>query len=92
MTDDRGTPPGASSPFGTPRRQSLTVTEVAAMLRLSKMSVYRLVHSGRLSATRIGKTIRITRSAVQDLLDNQPSVADTPAAPPRDGPSSADPG
>ena len=35
------------------------VHEVAAMFRLSKMTVYRMCHSGELHATRIGRTFRI---------------------------------
>lgn len=37
----------------------LTVAEVAAALRVSTMTVYRLVNSGELAALRIGKNIRI---------------------------------
>jgi excisionase family DNA binding protein len=34
--------------------QFLTVAEVASMMRVSKMTVYRLVHSGELPAARVG--------------------------------------
>jgi excisionase family DNA binding protein len=35
------------------------VHEVAAMFRLSKMSVYRMCHSGEITAKRIGRSFRI---------------------------------
>jgi excisionase family DNA binding protein len=34
----------------------LTVAEVAAIMRVSKMTVYRLVHSGELEAIRVGRS------------------------------------
>ncbi|HET7071458.1 MAG TPA: helix-turn-helix domain-containing protein, partial [Nocardioides sp.] len=36
----------------------LTVAEVAATMRVSKMTVYRLVHSGELPAVRVGRSFR----------------------------------
>ena len=46
----------------------LTVAEVAAALRVSKMTVYRLVHSGDLPAVRVGRSFRVSEEAVQDYL------------------------
>nr|WP_243683115.1 helix-turn-helix domain-containing protein [Clavibacter michiganensis] len=37
----------------------LTVAEVAEMMRVSKMTVYRLVHSGDLPAIRFGRSFRV---------------------------------
>ena len=42
----------------------LTVAEVAQMMRVSNMTVYRLVHSGELPAVRFGRSFRIPESAV----------------------------
>ena len=42
----------------------LTVAEVAEMMRVSNMTVYRLVHSGDLPAVRFGRSFRIPESAV----------------------------
>ena len=42
----------------------LTVAEVAEMMRVSNMTVYRLVHSGKLPAVRFGRSFRIPESAV----------------------------
>ncbi len=46
----------------------LTVAEVATMMRVSKMTVYRLVHAGELSAVRVGRSFRVPERAVQDYL------------------------
>lgn len=49
--------------------QFLTVAEVAAMMRVSKMTVYRLVHSGELPAVRVGRSFRVPEQAVHDYLE-----------------------
>src|SRR3954470_908507 len=46
----------------------LTVAEVASMMRVSKMPVYRLVHAGELAALRVGRSFRVPERAVQDYL------------------------
>ncbi len=46
----------------------LTVAEVAALMRVSKMTVYRLVHSGELTAVRVGRSFRVPEKAVHDYL------------------------
>lgn len=46
-----------------------TVAEVAAQLRVSKMSVYRLIHNGELEAVRFGRTFRVPQPAVDRYLD-----------------------
>ncbi len=48
----------------------LTIAEVAAMMRVSKMTVYRLVHSGELPAVRVGRSFRVTEKDVDDYLKN----------------------
>jgi len=48
----------------------LTVAEVAAVMRVSRMSVYRLIHSGELEAVRFGRNFRVPESAVQNYLDD----------------------
>jgi excisionase family DNA binding protein len=50
--------------------QFLTVAEVAKMMRVSKMTVYRLVHSGDLPAVRVGKSFRVPEQAVHTYLEN----------------------
>ena len=46
----------------------LTVAEVAAVMRVSKMTVYRLVHNGDLPAIRVGRSFRVPEQAVHDYL------------------------
>ena len=46
----------------------LTVAEVAAVMRVSKMTVYRLVHSGELPAVRVGRSFRVGEKDVNDYL------------------------
>ncbi len=46
----------------------LTVAEVAAMMRVSKMTVYRLVHSGELPAVRVGRSFRVPEQAGHTYL------------------------
>jgi excisionase family DNA binding protein len=46
----------------------LTVAEVAAVMRVSKMTVYRLVHSGHLPAVRVGRSFRVPEQAVHAYL------------------------
>jgi excisionase family DNA binding protein len=46
----------------------LTVAEVASMMRVSKMTVHRLVHAGDLPAVRVGRSFRVPEKAVQDYL------------------------
>ena len=46
----------------------LTVAEVAAMMRVSKMTVYRLVHSGELPAVRVGRSFRVPEDEVNEYL------------------------
>ncbi|WP_309065852.1 helix-turn-helix domain-containing protein [Microbacterium sp.] len=52
----------------------LTVAEVAELMRVSKMTVYRLVHSGELPAIRFGRSYRVPESAVAEAM--QRPIAD----------------
>ena len=47
----------------------LTVAEVSDIMRVSKMTVYRLVHSGELPAVRVGRSFRVHETAVNKYLD-----------------------
>ena len=46
----------------------MTVTEVAEMMRVSRMTVYRMIHSGEVPAVRFGRSYRVPESAVQQIL------------------------
>jgi excisionase family DNA binding protein len=68
--------PSAPTPSGgSPRGERplsevvfLTVAEVAAVMRVSKMTVYRLVHAGDLPAVKVGRSYRVPEQAVHDYL------------------------
>lgn len=49
----------------------LTVGEVAATMRVSNMTVYRLIKSGQLAAIRVGKNYRIRESDVNQYLSER---------------------
>jgi excisionase family DNA binding protein len=60
---------------GSPQAESrlsgvtfLTVAEVATIMRVSKMTVYRLVHAGDLTAVRVGRSFRVPEQAVHQYL------------------------
>jgi excisionase family DNA binding protein len=54
--------------FGEPL---LTVGEVAQIMRVSNMTVYRLIKSGQLAAIRVGKNYRIRRTDVERYLNER---------------------
>jgi excisionase family DNA binding protein len=54
----------------------LTVAEVATKMRVSKMTVYRLVHNGELPAVRVGRSFRVPENAVQTYLQSSYYEAD----------------
>jgi excisionase family DNA binding protein len=50
------------------RARFLTVAEVADTLRVSTMTVYRLIKSGELKAVRVGKSYRLTEDDLDQYL------------------------
>jgi len=58
----------AKSSDGLREVRFLTVAEVAEVMRVSKMTVYRMVHAGDLPAVRVGRSFRVPEQAVQDYL------------------------
>lgn len=58
----------AAADGGLTEVRFLTVAEVAALMRVSKMTVYRLVHAGDLAAVRVGRSFRVPERAVQAYL------------------------
>jgi excisionase family DNA binding protein len=49
----------------------LTVAEVARALRVSNMTVYRLVNSGELPALRIGKSYRLREDDIDKYVSDR---------------------
>ena len=60
--------PMVERPAPRPAVSFLTVAEVAALMRVSKMTVYRLVHGGEMAAVRVGRSFRVPEPAVRDYL------------------------
>jgi len=56
-------------------RLLLTVDETAEALALSRSTIYRLLKSGDLVATRIGTAVRIPESYVRRFVDTRIRVA-----------------
>jgi len=50
------------------RPSFLTVAEVADAMRVSRMTVYRLVHAGEMPAIRVGKSFRVPAAALEEYL------------------------
>ena len=63
-----GTAPIAQRPPVERTPRFLTVAEVAGIMRVSKMTVYRLVHGGELAAVRVGRSFRVPEPAVREYL------------------------
>lgn len=52
-----------------------TVDEIAALLRVSRMSVYRLVEREELRGLRVGRSIRIPQRALDEYMRAANTVA-----------------
>lgn len=48
--------------------RTLTVDEVAEILRIARSGVYELIHSGRLVSFRVGRQFRITPQALDAFM------------------------
>lgn len=60
------------STYGTqPPPRYMTPADVAADLRVSSMTVYRLIHSGDLPAVRIGRNFRVAAVDLDAFLSEQ---------------------
>ncbi|WP_062381745.1 helix-turn-helix domain-containing protein [Demequina pelophila] len=54
----------------SPQRTSfMTVNEVAQMVRVSRMTVYRWIHAGELPAVRFGRSFRVPQQAVEHFME-----------------------
>ncbi|HUB69159.1 MAG TPA: helix-turn-helix domain-containing protein [Acidimicrobiales bacterium] len=60
---------------GRPRSRYVTVAEVADLLRVSNMTVYRLVQAGQLPAVRVGRSYRIREEDVDRFVAGQYTAA-----------------
>ena len=65
------TPTGLTSNTPSVMGRFLTVAEVARHLRVSNMTVYRLVKSGQLPAVRVGRGYRLQEDDVRKYLEQR---------------------
>lgn len=54
----------------------LTVAEAAVLLHVSKMTIYRLVHTGDLVAIQVGRSFRIPEQSLRDYIQESEVVPD----------------
>ena len=58
----------ANETIGLSKARFLTVQEVAALMRVSSMTVYRLIKAGELAAVRVGRSFRVSEVDVDGYL------------------------
>jgi excisionase family DNA binding protein len=74
--DKSGADPGDRDiTLGLP--ELLTVSEVAALVRVSKMTIYRMIQKGELPAITVGKSYRVPLAAVRRLTQSRGVPRDT---------------
>jgi excisionase family DNA binding protein len=54
----------------------MTIAEVAAYLRISQATVYRLAKEGQIPASRVGRLWRFRRDAIDEWFEQQASASD----------------
>jgi excisionase family DNA binding protein len=54
-----------------PISRLLTVAEVANVIRVSRMTVYRLIRRGQLKAIRVGRNYRVREDDLNEYLEEQ---------------------
>ena len=55
----------------SPISRLLTVAEVATVMRVSRMTVYRLIRRGQLQAIRVGRNYRVREDDLEKYLESQ---------------------
>jgi len=65
---------GRSEETPTSDVRYLTVAEVATIMRVSKMTVYKLVHDGELESIRVGRSFRVPETVVNRYLRDEASL------------------
>jgi excisionase family DNA binding protein len=56
---------------GFTQARLLTVNEVADLLRVSRMTVYRLIKEGQIKALRVGRSYRLREDDVDEYLSKR---------------------
>ena len=58
----------------------VTVSEMAEVMRVSKMTVYRMIHAGNIPAVRVGKSYRVPTQALEKIVSTVSEWQETPEA------------
>lgn len=76
MAPDGGVmhPPIPKIPSLAPLVVWLAVADIATMFGVSKMTVYRLIHTGELKAVRVGKQFRVQERHALKFLRDHPAA------------------
>lgn len=56
------------------REETITVPEVAKMLRLSRQTIYNFVRDGKLPCFKIGTKVRFRRADIEALMNPTPTT------------------
>jgi excisionase family DNA binding protein len=71
MSMPRGNPEGPESNPERSVARLLTVAEVASVMRVSRMTVYRLIRRAQLKAIRVGRNYRVRSTDLDAYLESQ---------------------
>jgi excisionase family DNA binding protein len=71
MSMSRGSPGGSESSPERSVTRLLTVAEVASVMRVSRMTVYRLIRRAQLKAIRVGRNYRVRSADLDEYLESQ---------------------
>lgn len=55
----------------SPISRLMTVAEIATVMRVSRMTVYRLIRRGQLKAIRVGRNYRVSEDELNAYLEGQ---------------------
>jgi excisionase family DNA binding protein len=66
--------PPTPRPADPPQMVFLTVAEIADRLRVSKMTIYRLIHHGEMQAKRVGRSLRVSTVALAAYMTTVDTV------------------
>jgi len=67
----RGSSGGSDVPPERSVARLLTVAEVASVMRVSRMTVYRLIRRSQLKAIRVGRNYRVRSTDLDEYLESQ---------------------
>ena len=62
------TPAGQDGVRSLSEQRFMTVAEVASIMRVSRMTVYRMVHEGQIASVKVGRSFRVPEHAVNAYL------------------------